>query len=75
MTHLLIDILRNSILITGLVTVMMMLIESLELETKNAFFTSLKKSKFGEIPKLKILRVAIFYQLLTAVTLINSIKH
>lgn len=48
MTHLLIDILRNSILITGLVTVMMMLIESIELETKNAFFTSLKKSKFGQ---------------------------
>ena len=30
--HLLIDILRNSILITGLVVVMMMMIESLNIE-------------------------------------------
>ncbi len=49
MTHLLLDILRNSILVTGLVTVMMMLIESIEIETRTHFFSSLKKSGFGQI--------------------------
>ncbi len=33
MTHLIIDILRNSILITGLVTIMMMMIESFNIES------------------------------------------
>ena len=47
--HLLIDILRNSILITGLVVVMMMMIESLNIESKGLFFKGLKKTKVGQV--------------------------
>ena len=47
--HLLIDILRNSILITGLVVVMMMMIESLNIESKGLFFNGLKKTKVGQV--------------------------
>ena len=42
MLHLFLDILRNSILITGLVIVMMMLIESLNIESGGSFFSGLK---------------------------------
>ena len=49
MLHLLIDILRNSILITGLVVVMMMMIESLNIESKGMVFKGLKKTKFGQV--------------------------
>ncbi len=47
--HLLIDILRNSILITGLVVVMMMMIESLNIESRGLFFKGLRKTKFGQV--------------------------
>lgn len=47
--HLFIDILRNSILITGLVVVMMMMIESLNIESKGLFFKGLRKSKTGQV--------------------------
>lgn len=47
--HLLIDILRNSILITGLVVVMMMMIESLNIESKGLFFKGLQKTKLGQV--------------------------
>lgn len=47
--HLIIDILRNSILITGLVVVMMMMIESLNIESKGLFFKGLKKTKVGQV--------------------------
>ena len=47
--HLLIDILRNSILITGLVVVMMMMIESLNIESRGLFFKGLKKTKIGQV--------------------------
>lgn len=47
--HLLIDILRNSILITGLVVVMMMMIESLNIESRGLFFKGLKKTKVGQV--------------------------
>ena len=47
--HLLIDILRNSILITGLVVVMMMMIESLNIESKGMIFKGLKKTKIGQV--------------------------
>ena len=47
--HLFIDILRNSILITGLVTVMMMMIESLNIESRGSFFKSLRKTKTGQV--------------------------
>ncbi|MBR5499269.1 MAG: arsenic efflux protein [Bacteroidales bacterium] len=49
MGHLLIDILRNSILITGLVVVMMMMIESLNIESKGLVFNGLRKTKFGQV--------------------------
>lgn len=47
--HLFIDILRNSILITGLVVVMMMMIESLNIESKGLVFKGLRKTKFGQV--------------------------
>ena len=49
MLHLLTDILRNSILITGLVVVMMMMIESLNIESKGLFFKGLRKTKIGQV--------------------------
>lgn len=49
MTHLLTDILRNSILITGLVIIMMMMIESLNIESKGMFFRGLKKTGIGQV--------------------------
>ncbi len=49
MLHLLTDILRNSILITGLVVVMMMMIESLNIESKGLFFKGLRKTKVGQV--------------------------
>ena len=49
MLHLLTDILRNSILITGLVIVMMMLIESLNIESGGSFFNGLKRTKTGQV--------------------------
>ena len=49
MLHLLTDILRNSILITGLVVVMMMMIESLNIESKGLFFKGLRKTKTGQV--------------------------
>ena len=44
-----IDIIRNSILITGLVVVMMMMIESLNIESKGMFFKGLRKTKIGQV--------------------------
>ena len=49
MMHLFIDILRNSILITGLVVVMMMMIESLNIESGGLFFKGLRKTKVGQV--------------------------
>lgn len=47
--HLFIDILRNSILITGLVIVMMMMIESLNIESKGMLFKGLRKTRIGQV--------------------------
>ena len=47
--HLLVDILRNSILITGLVVVMMMMIESLNIESKGMIFKGLRKTRLGQV--------------------------
>ena len=47
--HLFIDILRNSILITGLVVVMMMMIESFNIESKGLVFKGLRKTKIGQV--------------------------
>ena len=49
MTHLLVDILRNSVLITGLVVIMMMMIESLNIESKGLVFKGLRRTKFGQV--------------------------
>ena len=43
-----IEIIRNSILITGLVVIMMMMIESLNIESKGLFFKGLKKTLFSK---------------------------
>ena len=47
--HLFIDILRNSILITGMVVVMMMMIESLNIESKGLVFKGLRRTKLGQV--------------------------
>ena len=49
MGHLFIDILRNSVLITGLVVIMMMMIESLNIESNGMVFKGLRKTKFGQV--------------------------
>lgn len=49
MIHLFVEILRNAILITGLVTVMMMMIESLNIESHGLFFKGLRKTKVGQV--------------------------
>lgn len=53
--HLFIDILRNSILISGLVVVMMMMIESLNIESRGLFFKGLRRSRFGQVVIASIL--------------------
>ncbi len=45
----LIDILRNSILITGLVVVMMLMIESLNIESRGMLFNGLRRTRFGQV--------------------------
>lgn len=47
--HILADVLRNSILITGLVVIMMMMIESLNIESRGKLFSGLKGSRLGQI--------------------------
>lgn len=47
--HLFIDILRNSILITGLVVIMMMMIESFNIESHGRFFSGLRSSRLGQV--------------------------
>ena len=47
--HLLEDVLRNSILVTGLVVMMMMMIESLNIESRGHFFAGLGRSHAGQI--------------------------
>lgn len=55
MMHLFIDILRNSILITGLVVVMMMMIESLNIESKGLLFKGLRKTRLGQVTMAALL--------------------
>lgn len=49
MIETLIDIIRNSILITGMVTVMMMMIESLNIESHGLIFSGLRKTRTGQV--------------------------
>lgn len=47
--HIIVDALRNSVLITGLVISMMMMIESFNIESHGQFFAGLKKSRIGQV--------------------------
>ncbi len=47
--HILTDILRNSILITGLVVMMMMMIESFNIESHGKFFMRLRGNRLGRV--------------------------
>ena len=49
MIEIITEALRNAVLITGLVVVMMMMIESLNIESKGMVFKGLKKTKFGQV--------------------------
>ena len=46
---LIIDILKNTFLITGLVVVMMMMIESLNIESKGLIFKGLRQTRIGQV--------------------------
>lgn len=43
------DALRNSVLITGLVVVMMMLIETVNIDSRGGIFAGLRKNRFGQV--------------------------
>lgn len=43
------DILRNTILITGLVVIMMIMIESLNIESRGMIFSGLRRTKAGQV--------------------------
>ena len=47
--HTILDILRSSILITGLVIVMMMMIEALNIESHGRFFSRLRRTRLGQV--------------------------
>ena len=49
MVAVILEALRNAVLITGLVVVMMMMIESLNIESRGMVFKGLKKTKFGQV--------------------------
>ena len=49
MWHIIVDAFRNAVLITGLVVVMMMMIESLNIESRGTIFKGLKKTRFGQV--------------------------
>ena len=46
---LILDSLRNAVLIAGLVVVMMMLIETLNINSRGGLFAALRKSKAGQV--------------------------
>ena len=47
--HTLLEILGSSLQITGLVTVMMMMIEAVNIESRGRFFSGLRRSPFGQV--------------------------
>ena len=47
--EIILDAFRNAVLITGLVVVMMMLIESLNIESGGDFFSGLRRSRIGQV--------------------------
>lgn len=46
--HDIVDVLRNSLLITGLVIVMMMMIEALNIESHGRFFSRIRRTRIGQ---------------------------
>ena len=47
--HLFLDVLRNSVLITGLVIVMMLMIEYVNIHSHGKWFTNLRQNRFGQV--------------------------
>ena len=47
--HLFLDVLRNSVLITGLVIIMMLLIEYVNIHSHGRWFTRLRQNRFGQV--------------------------
>ena len=47
--HLLLDVLRNSVLITGLVIIMMLMIEYINIHSRGKWFTRLRQNRFGQV--------------------------
>ena len=47
--HLFLDVLRNSILITGLVIIMMLMIEYVNIHSNGKWFTKLRQNRFGQV--------------------------
>lgn len=47
--HLFIDVLRNSVLITGLVIVMMLMLEYININSQGKLFGRLRKNRFGQV--------------------------
>ena len=43
------DVLRNSILITGLVIIMMLMIEYVNIHSHGKWFTKLRQNRFGQV--------------------------
>ena len=47
--HLFLDVLRNSVLITGLVIIMMLMIEYVNIHSHGRWFTRLRQNRFGQV--------------------------
>jgi len=47
--HLFLDVLRNSVLITGLVIIMMLMIEYVNIHSHGKWFTKLRRNRFGQV--------------------------
>ena len=47
--HLFLDVLRNSVLITGLVMIMMLMIEYVNIHSHGKWFTRLRQNRFGQV--------------------------
>ena len=48
-SHLFLDVLRNSVLITGLVMIMMLMIEYVNIHLHGKWFTRLRQNRFGQV--------------------------
>ncbi len=48
-SHLFLDVLRNSVLITGLVMIMMLMIEYINIHSHGKWFTKLRQNRFGQV--------------------------